>query len=86
MVPTSVAPITFFARDDAEWMLSRQGGISGEGMKGLSLVSKDVLDFLKARGASFFADIVRGTRQIEGRSGERALGIDGGGRDHGGRL
>ena len=65
VVPTSVAPITFFARDDADWMLSRQGGISGEGMKGLSPVSKDVLDFLKARGASFFTDIVRGTRKLK---------------------
>ncbi len=65
VVPTSVAPITFFARDDAEWMLSRQGGISGESMKGLSLISKDVLDFLKARGASFFTDIVRGTGKLK---------------------
>jgi ATP-dependent Lhr-like helicase len=27
-------------------------------------VAKDVLDFLQARGASFFADIVRGTRKL----------------------
>jgi len=65
VVPTSVAPITFFARDDAEWMLARQGGISSENMKGLSPVSKDVRDFLKARGASFFADIVRGIRKLK---------------------
>ena len=65
VVPTSVAPITFFARDDADWMLSRQGGISGEGMNGLSPASKAVLDFLKARGASFFVDIVRGTRKLK---------------------
>jgi ATP-dependent Lhr-like helicase len=65
VVPTSVAPITFFARDDAEWMLSRKCGISGEGMVGLGPVSKDVMDFLKSRGASFFADIVRGTRKLK---------------------
>jgi ATP-dependent Lhr-like helicase len=64
VVPTSVAPITFFARDDADWMLSRRGGVSGEGLKGLSAVAKDVLDFLQARGASFLADIVRGTRKL----------------------
>ena len=86
VVPTSVAPITFFARDDAEWMLSRQGGISGEDMKGLSPASKDVLDFLKARGASFFAGHRARDAQTEIRSGERALGAGGGGRDHGGRI
>lgn len=65
VVPTSVAPITFFARDDADWMLSRQSGISGENLKGLSHASKDVLDFLRLRGASFFADIVRGSRKLK---------------------
>jgi ATP-dependent Lhr-like helicase len=65
VVPTSVAPITFFARDDADWMLSRQSGLAGEGLKGLSHASKAVLDFLKMRGASFFADIVRGTRKLK---------------------
>ncbi len=65
VVPSSVAPITFFARDDADWMLSRQGGNSGEGMNGLSPTSKAVWDYLKARGASFFVDIVRGTRKLK---------------------
>ncbi|MGO8814047.1 MAG: DEAD/DEAH box helicase [Terriglobia bacterium] len=65
VVPTSVAPITFFARDDADWMLSRQSGLAGEDLKGLSHASKAVLDFLKMRGASFFADIVRGTRKLK---------------------
>jgi ATP-dependent Lhr-like helicase len=65
VVPTSVAPITFFARDDADWMLSRQGGTAGEGMNGLSPAAKDVREFLQARGASFFADIVRGTRKLK---------------------
>ena len=35
MIPTSVAPITFFARDDSEWMLTRHGGVPGEAMQGL---------------------------------------------------
>ena len=46
-------------------MLSRQGGNSGEGMNGLSPTSKAVWDYLKARGASFFVDIVRGTRKLK---------------------
>ncbi len=65
VVPTSAAPITFFARDDSEWMLTRHGGVPGEAMQGLSAISKDVLEFLKSRGASFFSDITRGTRKLQ---------------------
>jgi ATP-dependent Lhr-like helicase len=65
VVPTSVAPITFFARDDSEWMLTRHGGTPGEAMQGLGAISKDVLEFLQSRGASFFIDIVRGTRKLQ---------------------
>jgi len=65
VVPSRVAPITFFARDDADWMLSRYDTASDGELKGLSTISKDVVDFLKARGASFFADIVRGTRKLK---------------------
>ena len=36
VVPTSVAPITFFVRDDADWMLSRHHASPGEDLKGLS--------------------------------------------------
>lgn len=63
VVPSSVAPITFFVRDDADWMLPRQGRI--DGLNGLSPASKDIVEFLKARGASFFADIVRGTHKLK---------------------
>jgi ATP-dependent Lhr-like helicase len=59
IVPTSVAPITFFVRDDADWMLPRSGGDRLERV--LSPVGRTVLDFLTRRGASFFADIVRAT-------------------------
>ena len=59
IVPTSVAPITFFVRDDADWMLPRH--IDEQRQRVLSPVGKQVLEFLGKRGASFFADIVRGT-------------------------
>ncbi len=59
IVPTSVAPITFFVRDDADWMLPRHQDEHRERV--LSPVGKQVLEFLEKRGASFFADIVRGT-------------------------
>ncbi len=63
--PTSVAPISFFARDDAEWMSSSHHKASDPGSAGLRPASKAVLEFLQAHGASFFADIVRGTRRLK---------------------
>jgi ATP-dependent helicase Lhr and Lhr-like helicase len=64
VVPTSVAPITFFVREDADWMIPhREAG--GEEMRVLSLGAREVMQFLRLRGASFFADIVRGTRKLK---------------------
>lgn len=69
VVPTSVAPITFFVRDDAEWMaLPSVHNAHKEAeleLKGLSPVAREVMDFLRQRGASFFADIVRGTSKLK---------------------
>jgi ATP-dependent helicase Lhr and Lhr-like helicase len=64
IVPSSVAPITFFVRDDAEWMACRHHGGSSE-PNGLSREAREVLDLLRSRGALFFADIVRGTRRLK---------------------
>jgi ATP-dependent helicase Lhr and Lhr-like helicase len=69
VIPTSVAPITFFIREDADWMTPRhpgaeQAGNNGLG-NGLSHGAQVVLDFLRQRGASFFADIVRGTEKLK---------------------
>jgi ATP-dependent helicase Lhr and Lhr-like helicase len=82
VIPTKVAPITFFVREDADWMGLRQNphpvsakdaqtrvghpqdsGSSHSG--GLSHGAQLVLEFLKQRGASFFADIVRGTGKLK---------------------
>ena len=70
VIPTSVAPITFFIREDADWMTPRHPGAErhGEGQSGnngLSCGAQMVLDFLRQRGASFFADIVRGTGKLK---------------------
>jgi len=118
VVPTSVAPITFFVRDSSEWMLPRnaapenpgpptrtgfvrvgvqnpgpptpgsptrpgfgRGGVGARTgfvrvgaqnsreadreLRGLSHVARDVFAFLRNRGASFFADIVRGTGKLK---------------------
>ena len=65
VVPTSVAPITFFVREDADWMAPRHAPSEVEDARGLGRTARDVLQFLKERGASFFADIVRGTAKIK---------------------
>jgi ATP-dependent Lhr-like helicase len=72
VVPTSVAPLTFFIRDDVDWMISRDAsdgaadaaGEAGESVA-LSHAAREVLAHLRQRGASFFADIVRGTGKIK---------------------
>jgi ATP-dependent helicase Lhr and Lhr-like helicase len=83
VIPTSVAPITFFVREEADWMaLSKNphnsqdphfaqhpGEVghpdSDEVKSGLSHGAQLVLSFLRQRGASFFADIVRGTGKLK---------------------
>ncbi len=67
VVPTSVAPITFFVREEADWMLPqrRANPQDGDELHGLGHGARAVLDFLRQRGASFFADIVRGTEKLK---------------------
>jgi ATP-dependent Lhr-like helicase len=65
VIPTSVAPITFFVREDADWMTPRHPGAESSENNGLSHSAQNVLDFLRQRGASFFADIVRGTEKLK---------------------
>ncbi len=65
VIPTSVAPITFFIREDADWMTPRHPGAELLENNGLSHAAQIVLDFLRQRGASFFADIVRGTEKLK---------------------
>jgi len=73
VIPTSVAPITFFVREEADWMTPHRPGSSASGsvasdhpeIRGLSEVARQVLDFLRQRGASFFADIVRATGRLK---------------------
>jgi ATP-dependent Lhr-like helicase len=72
VVPTSVAPLTFFIREDADWMISRHASDGAadavdesSDSAGLSHAAREVLTHLRQRGASFFADIVRGTGKIK---------------------
>ncbi|MGH9556111.1 MAG: Lhr family helicase, partial [Terriglobales bacterium] len=65
VVPTSVAPITFFVREEADWMLPQRPQHETDDLRGLSHGARAVFDFLRQRGASFFADIVRGTEKLK---------------------
>jgi len=65
VIPTSVAPITFFVREEADWMIPRHAAGDDAETRGLSHGAKLVLEFLRQRGASFFADIVRGTGKLK---------------------
>jgi ATP-dependent Lhr-like helicase len=65
IVPSSIAPITFFVRDDADWMACLHHSFASDGQRGLSRSAKEVLELLGSRGALFFADIVRGTRKLK---------------------
>jgi ATP-dependent helicase Lhr and Lhr-like helicase len=69
VVPTSVAPITFFVRDEAEWMalpsVKSAHRDAEQEVRGLGADAREVLAFLRTRGASFFADIVRGTGKLK---------------------
>jgi ATP-dependent Lhr-like helicase len=60
IIPTSVAPITFFVREDADWMRPSPYPDSDEDLA-LSAPAKQIKRILTARGASFFADLARET-------------------------
>ncbi len=64
VIPTSVAPITFFVREEADWMMSQRPSGDSE-TRGLGEGAKQVADFLRTRGASFFVDIVRATSKLK---------------------
>ena len=65
VVPTSVAPITFFVREDSDWMQPRHSSDTENEERVLTETAKLVANFLRQRGASFFADNVRGTGKLK---------------------
>ena len=65
VIPTSVAPITFFVREEADWMTPHHPTAEHTETRGLTEGAREVLNFLRHRGASFFADIVRGTDKLK---------------------
>lgn len=65
ILPTSVAPITFFVREDADWLVNQKHVSEEENLAGLSHVAKKIYHYLQKCGASFFTDIVRGVSHLK---------------------
>ncbi|MBY0357915.1 MAG: DEAD/DEAH box helicase [Candidatus Obscuribacterales bacterium] len=63
VTPTSNAPIAFFVRADCDWM-NPQHPAKSDDNQGLSNAAIAVKEYLRQRGASFFADIVRGSGRL----------------------
>jgi ATP-dependent Lhr-like helicase len=65
VIPTRVAPIAFFVREDADWMRAHHPGAEDSASWFLSPVAQAVLELLKQRGALFFPDMVRATGRLK---------------------
>jgi ATP-dependent helicase Lhr and Lhr-like helicase len=65
VIPTRVAPIAFFVREDADWLRSSHPGAEDSTTSFLSPVAQAVLELLKQRGALFFPDLVRATGRLK---------------------
>ncbi|MGA2335296.1 MAG: DEAD/DEAH box helicase [Terriglobales bacterium] len=65
VIPTRVAPIAFFVREDADWMRAHHPGAEDSATSFLSPVAQEALKLLKQRGALFFPDLVRATGRLK---------------------
>ncbi len=66
IMPTSVAPISLFPREEAWWLLPAGGEEAGPAAgANLGPVAQDLRRYLRSRGASFFADLVKGTGHLQ---------------------
>jgi ATP-dependent Lhr-like helicase len=57
--PTSIVPITFFVREESNWMMNSPH-LDTEIQPILSHVAQRIYSYLKEQGASFFVEIVQG--------------------------
>ena len=64
VIPTRVAPIAFFVREDADWM-PRHAGVDDSEKSFLSPMARSLLALLQQRGALFFPDLVRSTGKLK---------------------
>ncbi len=72
IVPTGLAPISLFPREDSRWLLNTFGeerepgkDNGAVGQPALSPVAQDLRQLLQGRGASFFADLAAGTGHLQ---------------------
>jgi len=65
VIPTRVAPIAFFVREDADWMRPRHPAAEDRAALFLSSAAQAVFELLTHRGALFFPDIVRATGKLK---------------------
>jgi ATP-dependent Lhr-like helicase len=65
VIPTRVAPIAFFVREDADWLRPHHPGAEDSSTSFLSPVAQALLELLKQRGALFFPDMVRATGRLK---------------------
>ena len=65
VIPTRVAPIAFFVREDADWMRPHHPGAEDSETSYLSPAAQAILQLLKHRGALFFPDMVRATGKLK---------------------
>jgi len=60
--PTRIAPISFFLREDADWLI--EPSAAKPDTTGLSHAAQEALTALSSHGASFFADLVKATKRL----------------------
>ncbi|MBS0290118.1 MAG: DEAD/DEAH box helicase [Proteobacteria bacterium] len=65
IIPKSTAPITFFIRENSDWILALKQIDPTTQINGLSNNAKLVLEALKQKGALFLSDIVRATNRLQ---------------------
>ncbi|AWN73645.1 DEAD/DEAH box helicase [Legionella anisa] len=63
--PTRNAPITFFVREESDWIPPHALVDNIEEVNSLSHPARNIYQFLQKYGASFYADIVRGTGNLK---------------------
>jgi ATP-dependent Lhr-like helicase len=68
IVPTSLAPIGLFLREDSAWLMNVVRGetttATADPSSQLSAVAQDLCHALRQQGASFFADLLRMTNHL----------------------
>ncbi len=63
--PNSVAPITFFIREEAAWLKKFNQIKDEKGLQNVGHSAKLIYTYLKEKGASFLSDLVRGTGRLQ---------------------